>query len=88
MEKNMPFKWEKIKEIRKEQRLSLRKVSERTKQIDPKGKGVTTSTIQRLESGTRDNPRIETLCMILQAVGIRNINKFINWEYFQGKKSE
>lgn len=84
----MIFNGTEFRRLRKEKKMSLREVAEKTKQYDPAGNGVTESTIQRLETGTRDNPKLDSVCMIVKAVNIKNINKIINWEYFQegGKK--
>ncbi|MBF0235867.1 MAG: helix-turn-helix transcriptional regulator [Desulfamplus sp.] len=82
----MIFNSEEFKRIRKEKKMSLREVAKRTTQYDPQGKGVTESTIQRLESGTRDNLKLDSLVMMIKAVGESNLNKFVNWGYFQKKE--
>ena len=70
--------------------MTLNEVSERTKFFDPnpKKKGVSESTIQRLESGTRDNPKLDSVVMMAKALGENSINKFINWEAFKQDKNE
>ncbi len=66
---------DKIKELRELRGLSCQGLANITKEIDPKGKGVSRSMVSRLETKGRI-PSVESLGLIAAALRTRNMNQF------------
>lgn len=71
------FNPEKIKELRKKQKLNQAELSAMTKEIDPTGKGIGEAGIQRIES-RHHVPTADNLYLIATALDTCNINQFFD----------
>lgn len=67
-------------------KMTLRQMSEKTKEVDPAGSGLSAMTVHRILKG--DRPVIDSVCIMCEALGISPKSVFVNIENKNGEKNE